>query len=152
MIQLGQGNYIPMHWNLYLKVGSLILNEVYHKLKTFPFFNAATEPKLRDNASLRQVALAPRVRYMPSPEYAVGQYTLAILIVVLCSMLQDQVEMLLPIAIGDYTDFFSSMHHAKNCGTIFRGPENPIPANWYADIVVQCLYTLFSGNCGKQRK
>ncbi|GMP52253.1 hypothetical protein CsSME_00018151 [Camellia sinensis var. sinensis] len=23
------------------------------------------------------------------------------------------------------------MHHAKNCGTIFRGPENPIPANWF---------------------
>lgn len=40
--------------------------------------------------------------------------------------------MLLPVAIGDYTDFFASMHHAKNCGTIFRGPENPINLNWYA--------------------
>lgn len=39
--------------------------------------------------------------------------------------------MLLPMEIGDYTDFFSSMHHAKNCGTIFRGPANPVPANWY---------------------
>lgn len=39
--------------------------------------------------------------------------------------------MLLPVAVGDYTDFFSSMHHAKNCGTIFRGPQNPIPPNWY---------------------
>lgn len=67
-------------------------------------------------------------------------------------MLQGQVEMLLPIAIGDYTDFFSSMHHAKNCGTIFRGPENPIPANWYADIGVHGMYTLFRGNFGKQRK
>ena len=41
--------------------------------------------------------------------------------------------MLLPIAIGDYTDFFCSMHHAKNCGTIFRGPQNPIPANWFVN-------------------
>ncbi|KAK1307481.1 hypothetical protein QJS10_CPA10g01907 [Acorus calamus] len=43
----------------------------------------------------------------------------------------SKVRMLLPIVIGDYTDFFSSMHHAKNCGTIFRGPENPIPQNWF---------------------
>ncbi|XP_059307149.1 fumarylacetoacetase-like [Lycium ferocissimum] len=43
----------------------------------------------------------------------------------------DKVQMLLPVAIGDYTDFFSSMHHAKNCGTIFRGPENPINLNWF---------------------
>ncbi|CAL5390340.1 unnamed protein product [Camellia sinensis] len=49
----------------------------------------------------------------------------------LLSSVWDKVEMLVPIAIGDYTDFFSSMHHAKNCGTIFRGPENPIPANWF---------------------
>ena len=40
--------------------------------------------------------------------------------------------MVLPMEIGDYTDFFSSMHHAKNCGTIFRGPQNPILPNWYA--------------------
>lgn len=46
---------------------------------------------------------------------------------------QCKVEMVLPIAIGDYTDFFSSMHHAKNCGTIFRGPQNPINPNWYVD-------------------
>ncbi|PHT97387.1 hypothetical protein BC332_33691 [Capsicum chinense] len=30
----------------------------------------------------------------------------------------------------DYTDFFSSMHHAKNCGTIIRGPQNPINLNF----------------------
>ncbi|PKA62891.1 fumarylacetoacetase [Apostasia shenzhenica] len=44
---------------------------------------------------------------------------------------QNEVEMVLPVVIGDYTDFFSSMYHAKNCGTIFRGPENPIPTNWF---------------------
>lgn len=43
---------------------------------------------------------------------------------------QSDVEMLLPIVIGDYTDFYSSLHHAKNCGTIFRGAENPILPNW----------------------
>ena len=47
--------------------------------------------------------------------------------------LLGKVEMVLPMETGDYTDFFSSMHHAKNCGTIFRGPQNPIPQNWYGD-------------------
>ena len=48
-------------------------------------------------------------------------------------MLQDKAEILLPMAIGDYTDFFTSMHHTKNCGIIFRGPDPPIPPNWYVD-------------------
>lgn len=38
--------------------------------------------------------------------------------------------MLLPVVIGDYTDFFTSVHHTKNCGIIFRGPEAPVPDNW----------------------
>ncbi|KAG0449039.1 hypothetical protein HPP92_027522 [Vanilla planifolia] len=43
----------------------------------------------------------------------------------------NDVEMLLPVEVGDYTDFFCSMYHTKNCGTIFRGPVNPIPQNWF---------------------
>ncbi|KAK4485020.1 hypothetical protein RD792_007628 [Penstemon davidsonii] len=64
---------------------------------------SAEEPTLRDNASLRQKALVP----------------------------MDKVQMLLPVAIGDYTDFFASKHHAKNCGLMFRGPENAINPNWF---------------------
>ncbi|MQM00660.1 hypothetical protein Taro_033397 [Colocasia esculenta] len=66
-------------------------------------FFAADEPVLRDNADLRKKCLLP----------------------------MSKVQVLLPTVIGDYTDFFSSMHHARNCGTIFRGPENPIPPNWF---------------------
>lgn len=40
------------------------------------------------------------------------------------------VEMLLPAAIGDYTDFYSSRQHAFNVGTMFRGPENALMENW----------------------
>lgn len=47
--------------------------------------------------------------------------------------------MCLPMVIGDYSDFFSSMHHARNCGSIFRGPEDPIGANW-------CVNLKFMGN------
>ncbi|CAI9755096.1 unnamed protein product [Fraxinus pennsylvanica] len=51
---------------------------------------SATEPTLRDNPSLRQKVLVPMVK----------------------------VQMLLPVMIGDYTDFSASMHHAKNCGPL----------------------------------
>ena len=38
--------------------------------------------------------------------------------------------MQLPAHIGDYTDFYSSYHHAFNVGTMFRGPENALLPNW----------------------
>jgi fumarylacetoacetase len=63
---------------------------------------AADEPKLRDNDSLREQVLIP----------------------------MNQVEMMLPVEIGDYTDFYSSEQHATNVGTMFRGPENALKPNW----------------------
>ena len=43
---------------------------------------------------------------------------------------QAEVTMQLPARIGDYTDFYSSYHHAFNVGTMFRGPENALMPNW----------------------
>jgi len=63
---------------------------------------SADEPKLRDNESLRSRVLIP----------------------------MDEVEMMLPVEIGDYTDFYSSEQHATNVGTMFRGPENALKPNW----------------------
>lgn len=60
------------------------------------------EPTLRDNAALRATALHP----------------------------QQDVEMLLPAEIGDYTDFYASLEHASNVGTMFRGKENALMPNW----------------------
>jgi fumarylacetoacetase len=42
----------------------------------------------------------------------------------------DQVEMLMPVQVGDYTDFYSSRGHATNVGTLFRDPENALLPNW----------------------
>ncbi|MDQ3315334.1 MAG: fumarylacetoacetase, partial [Verrucomicrobiota bacterium] len=56
---------------------------------------AAETPELRDNAGLR--------------DHAFHQ--------------QRDVTMHLPAHIGDYTDFYSSYHHAHNVGTMLRGPE-----------------------------
>nr|ACO15559.1 Fumarylacetoacetase [Caligus clemensi] len=40
------------------------------------------------------------------------------------------VQMHLPAQIGDYTDFYSSIDHATNVGTMFRGKENALMPNW----------------------
>src|SRR5215211_1846913 len=63
---------------------------------------AASTPDLRDNASLRERAFLP----------------------------QAEITMQLPARIGDYTDFYSSYHHAHNVGTMLRGPENALMPNW----------------------
>lgn len=39
------------------------------------------------------------------------------------------VELLLPVHIGDYTDFYASIHHATNVGGMFR-PDNPLLPNY----------------------
>jgi len=63
---------------------------------------SADEPALRDSPALRDAALLPLAA----------------------------VELLLPAEIGDYTDFYSSRHHATNVGTMFRGPEHALTPNW----------------------
>ena len=63
---------------------------------------AANTPTLRDDAKLRE-----RVFHR-----------------------QGDVTMQLPARIGDYTDFYSSYHHAHNVGTMLRGPENALMPNW----------------------
>lgn len=39
-------------------------------------------------------------------------------------------KMHLPVKVGDYTDFYSSMEHARNIGTMFRDPKNALLPNW----------------------
>ena len=38
--------------------------------------------------------------------------------------------MLVPARIGDYTDFYSSLEHAQNVGTMLRGPDKALMPNW----------------------
>lgn len=43
---------------------------------------------------------------------------------------QKSVAMHLPVRVGDYTDFYSSIEHATNVGTMFRDPKNALLPNW----------------------
>ncbi|KAG0723325.1 Fumarylacetoacetase [Chionoecetes opilio] len=63
---------------------------------------AHDQPTLRDDCQLRAKALVPR----------------------------DGATMHLPANIGDYTDFYSSLDHATNVGTMFRGKDNALMPNW----------------------
>ena len=42
----------------------------------------------------------------------------------------NEVQMHLPVEIGDYTDFYASREHATNVGIMFRGKENALMPNW----------------------
>jgi fumarylacetoacetase len=44
-------------------------------------------------------------------------------------IVMSDAEMVLPIAIGDYTDFYASIHHATNVGSMLR-PDNPLLPNY----------------------
>ena len=48
--------------------------------------------------------------------------------IIVCKI--EDVEMQLPVLIGDYTDFYSSKEHATNVGKMFLDAENPLLANW----------------------
>jgi fumarylacetoacetase len=62
----------------------------------------ADYPELRDNQKVQLQALVP----------------------------VNEVELLMPVNIGDYTDFYSSKEHATNVGIMFRGRENALMPNW----------------------
>ena len=46
-----------------------------------------------------------------------------------CLLAQHAVEFTVPTRIGDYTDFYTSMDHARNIGNMIR-PDDPLAANF----------------------
>ena len=46
-----------------------------------------------------------------------------------CLLPLNEAELLLPCEIGDYSDFYASIHHATNVGSMFR-PDNPLLPNY----------------------
>ncbi len=47
-----------------------------------------------------------------------------------CLVPLDELTMQLPVAIGDYVDFYSSLHHATNLGQLFRPDGEALLPNW----------------------
>jgi len=42
----------------------------------------------------------------------------------------SEVQMMMPVRVPNYTDFYSSEEHATNVGSMFRDPKNALPPNW----------------------
>jgi fumarylacetoacetase len=42
----------------------------------------------------------------------------------------EEVTLHLPVEVADYVDFYASLHHASNVGTIFRPGSEPLTPNW----------------------
>ena len=42
----------------------------------------------------------------------------------------EEVQMMMPVHVPNYTDFYSSIEHATNVGKMFRDPENALLPNW----------------------
>jgi fumarylacetoacetase len=47
-----------------------------------------------------------------------------------CLVKMEGVRMLMPVKVGNYTDFYSSIEHATNVGSMFRDPDNALLPNW----------------------
>jgi fumarylacetoacetase len=47
-----------------------------------------------------------------------------------CFYAFEDVQMLMPVHIPNYTDFYSSIEHATNVGKMFRGEDNALLPNW----------------------
>ena len=47
-----------------------------------------------------------------------------------CFFELDEVQMIMPLHVPNYTDFYSSIEHATNVGKMFRDPDNALLPNW----------------------
>jgi len=47
-----------------------------------------------------------------------------------CLIPMEEVEILMPVKVPNYTDFYSSIEHATNVGTMFRDPDKALFPNW----------------------
>lgn len=89
---------------------------------------ACAAPLLNNLMALDSAAwssLRTRITHLLSAEHAVAHRAL----VEPHLVPMRNAEMLLPVRIGDYTDFYASIHHATRVGTLFR-PDNPLLPNY----------------------
>jgi fumarylacetoacetase len=89
---------------------------------------ALLQPTLNDLAALgagARSALRRSLQYMLGLDGPLRGTALARRLLVQ----QRDVAMHLPFTIGDYTDFYASVHHATNVGSMFR-PDKPLMPNW----------------------
>ncbi|MEL7530644.1 MAG: fumarylacetoacetase [Bacteroidota bacterium] len=99
-LHLAEGLFLSENLNPLLALGQPVWRALRQRLSDL--FNADKSPELAKHPEFQEAVLYP----------------------------MTQVEMLLPVYVRDYTDFYSSVEHATNVGTMFRGAENALMPNW----------------------
>ncbi|MGV0908435.1 fumarylacetoacetase [Martelella sp. FOR1707] len=88
------------HWNAFMTLGPKVWLDVRSRL--IALFRESGEATLREQELLCRKALVP----------------------------MSEAELHKPFSVTEFTDFFSSWHHAFNAGSLFRSPEDAVPPNW----------------------
>ena len=85
-----------------------------------PTLNALMQRDVEQRRALRSAVSALLASDAPVNQQQIAEHAL---------VAQDEAELFLPAQIGDYTDFYASVHHASNVGVLFR-PDNPLLPNY----------------------
>ncbi|KAJ0139782.1 Fumarylacetoacetase, partial [Colletotrichum tanaceti] len=88
--------------NDFAALGRPVHRDVRSYLQSVLSDNTPYAGLLKDNAALRRTALVPLA----------------------------EARNHLPLAVGDYTDFYAGKNHAYNLGVLFRGPDNALQPNY----------------------
>ena len=98
-----------------LKIDNSVFTNQY--LNDFIALGKSTTGNVREHISHLLNANTPDLRDNKEAQAKVLQY-------------RSNVQMQMPVKVGDYTDFYSSIDHATNIGTMIRDPKNALMSNW----------------------
>lgn len=85
-----------------------------------PTLNALMQCGVAPRRALRSAISALLASDAPVNQQQIAEHAL---------VAQDDADLFLPAQIGDYTDFYASVHHASNVGVLFR-PDSPLLPNY----------------------
>ena len=119
------------------RIGDMVINlEMLQKLHVFDnlgfdFGSVFSQPVLNDFIDLGQSAqraVRSKLSEVFDASFADSELINKIKATALISISDTKMQM--PVKVTDYTDFYSSIEHATNVGTMFRDPDNALLPNW----------------------
>ncbi len=118
------------------RIGDTVIN-LYALAQLGHFSGVINDPRVFNETTLNRFLACDKkvwsaVRQRISDLFEEGNTTLfndSVMLKIITTSV-DKVTMQLPVAVGDYTDFYSSIEHATNVGIMFRDPANALLPNW----------------------
>lgn len=109
-----------------INVGAVNMHRLFHDISVDPlvFNQPSLNPLIALGKPVTQALRQQLQTLLTEPDSPLQAVADSVLVP------QAEARMHLPVTVGDYTDFYSSEEHATRVGTMFRGAENALPANW----------------------